>query len=439
MQLRKGTWIYLAVVIFAIFPHAQTARAADVLINPTFAFDGGGWTGARTTGTGNGACDGGQPNMGTWTTNALSFSYVWSTVTQTITISAPSTVSFDWSSINRGDASGATARVTLADADQSLNTGLITSPTSGVSRSLGPITTTSDNETVTISIYGKDSVGWAGCYGTQFTVSALDVVSVSPPTTTTTTTTSTTVPETTTTTDPPPTTTTTIPPETTTIPETTTTTVPETTTTTTTTSTTLPPTTTTQVATTTTTEVPTTTTTSEPPVPTVTTSTVPEPLPVTTSTVPKPPVTTVPTSVPLTTTTETLPLPVNTSTTPVSVEIPPTTTTSPAIIPATMAEISALDGDQAAEVFAEVAVDKLTVEEGQAIVEAVQDAPIEVREAFEEEIDIFDGVFDTYVPIGSVVSVGARRVIIAVTALLFVLPVPIPTTASTSASRRKGK
>jgi len=431
MRKKPNTrWMIIApAIFFAILP--QQAHAADALVNPNFAFDGGGWDGARFTGTGNDACAGGEANIGTWTVNALSFSYVLKTVAQTVTISTPSTVSFTWSSQNRSDASGATATVTLADADQSLSSGSFISSISGQSGSIGPIETTTNDEVVTINISGKDSVGWAGCYGTQFTVSALDVVPVSPPTTITTTTTSTTVPETTTTV-PETTTTTTQPPETTTSTSTTTETTslpPETTTTpvaTTTTVETVPPTTTT---TTTTTEVPTTTT-SEPP-----------PIPIdTTSTIPKPPVTIVPTSVLLTTTTETLPLLVNTSTTPVSVEIPPTTTTSPAVVAAlavtegqtvTPAEAVALINNpnlaelpaaQIAAVFQAIDESTLTTQDIVAITESLVTAPTNVKEAFEKEVDIFKSGFDDYVPTGSNIPVGQRRTLVAIGAVLVAMP-----------------
>ena len=52
------------------------------------------------------------------------------------------------------------------------------------------------------------------------------------------------------------------------------------------------------------------------------------------------------------------------------------------------------------------------------LIAAVQDAPTEVREAFETEINIFDGVADTYVPVGSTVPVSSRRVVIAATGIM---------------------
>jgi hypothetical protein len=39
-----------------------------------------------------------------------------------------------------------------------------------------------------------------------------------------------------------------------------------------------------------------------------------------------------------------------------------------------------------------------------------------VREAFEEEVDVFKAGFDDYVPLGSNIPVGTRRTLIAITA-----------------------
>jgi hypothetical protein len=87
--------------------------------------------------------------------------------------------------------------------------------------------------------------------------------------------------------------------------------------------------------------------------------------------------------------------------------------------------LSSISQDQASEIFATVPVSELTEESAGAIVEAVQDAPEEVKEAFEEEINVFDGIFDNYVPIGSIIDVGQRRLIIAATAVVFAMPAPI--------------
>jgi hypothetical protein len=78
--------------------------------------------------------------------------------------------------------------------------------------------------------------------------------------------------------------------------------------------------------------------------------------------------------------------------------------------------LESIDGEQATEVFGAVVASEVSPEDGAAIVEAVQEAPVEVKEAFEEEINVFEGVFDGYVAIGSTVDIGDRRLLIAAAA-----------------------
>jgi len=76
--------------------------------------------------------------------------------------------------------------------------------------------------------------------------------------------------------------------------------------------------------------------------------------------------------------------------------------------------LESIDGEQATEVFDAVVASEVSPEDGVAIVDAVQEAPLEVKEAFEEELNVFAGVFDAYVAIGSAIDVGTRRSVIAV-------------------------
>jgi hypothetical protein len=224
----------------------------------------------------------------------------------------------------------------------------------------------------------------------------------------------------------PPTTTTTMPE--TTVPETTTT-VEETTTTT-----------TTMTTTTTTTQAPppeTTTTTEAPPPPTLPpTTTVPEP----TTTVPEslptyapttvpsttvPPQTTVPqTTLPPTsvvTTTTVIPattLPAPSTTMPPETTLPRVEAIANATPEQIISVVSDISTEEAAEVFAQIEVSDLTDEQQEALVAAVQEAPTEVREAFEEQVDIFKEGLDDYIPTGSNIPVGERRALIAIGAAL---------------------
>jgi len=247
---------------------------------------------------------------------------------------------------------------------------------------------------------------------------------------------------------------------------TTTSTTTTTTSTTTTTTTTEVPTTTT---TTSTTEVPTTTTTSTTEVPTTTT----EPLVVQVTTTTAPPTTTssTTTSLPPTTTTSptTTSIPPTTTTSSTTTEVPTITSTlapesesePDVIIPGditdeqlteVLAELESenvseeqvaeavdqiLDGEvsgtqatelatstkvlasintsQASEIFAEIPVSDLTSEQEAELVAAVSDAPTEIKNTFETEIDVYGDGLDEYVPVGSNIDVGGRRTLIAAT------------------------
>jgi hypothetical protein len=80
--------------------------------------------------------------------------------------------------------------------------------------------------------------------------------------------------------------------------------------------------------------------------------------------------------------------------------------------------LESIDGDQASEIFAEIPVGELSTEEEAALVEAVTNAPEEVKNAFEETIDVYGEGLDDYVPVGSNVDVQSRRTLLAATAVL---------------------
>lgn len=156
-------------------------------------------------------------------------------------------------------------------------------------------------------------------------------------------------------------------------------------------------------------------------------STLPSSVPV--STVPVPESTYAPTTTQQLPTT-TLPLPAPTS----SVPFTTTTTIQPiedVPINAETAKALATDPDalreatqeQAQEIFAALDINELDPAEIAQLIDAVQDAPLEVRAAFEEEVNVFAGAVDSYVPIGSTVPISTRRLIIAAGALLAAVPV----------------
>jgi len=233
---------------------------------------------------------------------------------------------------------------------------------------------------------------------TTTSTSTLPPTTTTESTTTTSTTTSTTLPQTTSSSS-----TTTTMPATTTIPPTTT--LPPTTTTTSTTTSTMPPapepTTTTSTSTTST--VPPTTTTST----TVVFSTTIEPA--------KPSTTTV---VNTTSTSTTAPEQSTTTTTEVLVIGPSLVQAQAVALVASVEAIQQITTNQAVEAFHAINEDTLSDDQAAAIVEAVQDAPVEIREAFEAQINVFNGKFDNYVPTGQTVTVKQRRILVAATALI---------------------
>jgi hypothetical protein len=80
--------------------------------------------------------------------------------------------------------------------------------------------------------------------------------------------------------------------------------------------------------------------------------------------------------------------------------------------------LESIDADQAVEIFDEIPVSDLTAEQEAALVEAVTDAPEEIKNAFEETIDVYASGLDDYVAVGSSIDVGTRRSLIAATTVL---------------------
>jgi hypothetical protein len=79
--------------------------------------------------------------------------------------------------------------------------------------------------------------------------------------------------------------------------------------------------------------------------------------------------------------------------------------------PELLQEISA---SEAVELFSALDESEISEEEAAEIIAAVQDAPEEIREAFEDTVDVFGGNFDEYIMVDSKVNVGDRRTLVAV-------------------------
>ena len=147
----------------------------------------------------------------------------------------------------------------------------------------------------------------------------------------------------------------------------------------------------------------------------------------------------------------TIPMPDETTTTVTESTIASTTSEPTPVIPEPTLDISsdeaaavasnpeqlaALSVDQAAAVFAALDVAELTDDEAAAIAEALSDAPEEIKATFEKEVDVFGGKFDNYVPTGSTISVAKRRTVVVVSAVFFVMPLPVPTSSVRNETRK---
>ena len=80
------------------------------------------------------------------------------------------------------------------------------------------------------------------------------------------------------------------------------------------------------------------------------------------------------------------------------------------------AALAVLTSDQATQVFEALDVTELDNTQLEALAEAVTNAPTEVKEAFEDSVDIFSDGLGTYVPVDSKIPVSERRTLIAIAA-----------------------
>jgi hypothetical protein len=166
---RKGQWIFWVVAFFGWFaPAGVLATSENLLVNGNFSANQGGWVGAN----GGASCSGGSPSLGIWGGGPqLTFSYMQNSVSQQVTISSPSALEL---SFLANGPNGGTYSATISDSDESVTTGVLTAGANQVSNLR--ITTTQNNEVVTVTFAGKDALFWAGCYGPVIRNASLTVV-----------------------------------------------------------------------------------------------------------------------------------------------------------------------------------------------------------------------------------------------------------------------
>ena len=78
--------------------------------------------------------------------------------------------------------------------------------------------------------------------------------------------------------------------------------------------------------------------------------------------------------------------------------------------------LAVVSAQEAQQIFEALDVGDLTDAQTEQLIEAIESAPLEIREEFEDTINIFGEGLDDYTPVGSNIPVGERRTLIAVTA-----------------------
>jgi hypothetical protein len=77
--------------------------------------------------------------------------------------------------------------------------------------------------------------------------------------------------------------------------------------------------------------------------------------------------------------------------------------------------LAVITTEQAREIFEALDVAELSDTQTEELIAAIESAPLEIREEFEDTIDIFGEGLDDYTPTGSNIPVGERRTLIAAT------------------------
>ena len=76
--------------------------------------------------------------------------------------------------------------------------------------------------------------------------------------------------------------------------------------------------------------------------------------------------------------------------------------------------LAAVTEEQAEAIFEQIVVEELTLEAAEELVAVLNEAPTKVKKAFQETVDVFAGVFDSFQMVGQTIPVGERRTLVAV-------------------------
>jgi hypothetical protein len=76
--------------------------------------------------------------------------------------------------------------------------------------------------------------------------------------------------------------------------------------------------------------------------------------------------------------------------------------------------LAAVTEEQAEAIFEQIVVEELSAEVAEELVQVLNEAPTKVKKAFQETINVFAGVFDSFQMVGQTIPVGERRTLVAV-------------------------
>ena len=76
--------------------------------------------------------------------------------------------------------------------------------------------------------------------------------------------------------------------------------------------------------------------------------------------------------------------------------------------------LEAVTEQQAEVIFEQIVVEELTVEQADELVAVINEAPTKVKKAFQNTVNVFSGLFNSYKMVGSTIPVGERRTLLAV-------------------------
>jgi uncharacterized protein YjbI with pentapeptide repeats len=149
----------------------------SALVNGVFDAAGGGWiSNGSPVGAG---CTGrsGEPSLGGWKANALTFGYSRRVVEQSIAVVNPATVTLRVEASVRGDQSNSTFVVSLKSGGATATSGMQTGATLVTPKEFVlSVDTVKPSEVVTVQFEGSSASYWAGCYGPIFSNARVEVV-----------------------------------------------------------------------------------------------------------------------------------------------------------------------------------------------------------------------------------------------------------------------